>query len=273
MKMKTGLLAAALAGVASLGAHSVQAIELTHVQKKLDQFMEYNSCTEASRTSQFPSVFLYFKAKNTEMQNIDGAVIETDFSDFHITFDHDKGEYFYRDIFSKERHYEQLHKLCEDGTCTFNMVTYPNIIFPKAADNEDIRIKFLNKAGKEISESKVNVGSYDAYAFEDQLIPFEAFMEDGKIMVTKLPSKHTDQYYTAGLHIGLGGKKHEIDVVVNKQQIEEGLLLSYPKYSDVSYLGIYMEPNNYDKSKGLANVENKIELYDQEKDFFETCKP
>lgn len=273
MKIRKGFATSIFAGATALATYSAQAIELTRVQKKLDQFQEYNSCSEESRTSQFPSVFLHLKSDNASIRRIDKAIIETDFSDFAVSFDHEKGEYFYRDIFSKERHFEQIHKICDGNSCTFNVVVYPNILFPRGSDNSDVRIRFEDKHGTTIAENKVNIGPYDAYAFEDQLIPFEAHMEAGKIIVKKHLSEHKDNYYTAGLHIGLGDKKHEIDVVVNKQQMEEGILLSYPQYSDITYLGIYMEPSNYDKSGGLSRVENKIELFDQEKPFFNGCKP
>lgn len=273
MKLKTFAATTLLSSSMLLSSVSAHAVEMTRVQKKLDQFKELNSCTEESRESQFPSVFAYFEAKESVANSLDSAVVETDFSRFHVGFDHDKGEYFYQDIFGKDKHYEQLHKVCEDGKCSFNMVFYPKIIFPATADNADLRIKFLNDEGRVVGSSKLDVGDYNPYAFKDYLIPFDAYLEDGTIVVRKLPSEHEHDYYTAGLHIGLSDVKHEIDVVVNKQQIEEGVLLSYSSYSDVTYLGVYVEPSDYDDEKDVSKAENKIELYDVEKPFFEGCEP
>lgn len=262
-----------LVGAASFFSSFSNAIEIDSVQKKLDQFTEFNSCTEESRGSKFPSVFLNFSGNVNEISRIEKAVLKTDFSEFEIGFDHGKGEYFYSNIFGKDNHFEQLHKECKGYECKFNMVMYPNLVFPDGHDNTDINITFYDDKNKKITEVKRNIGRFDAFEFEDSLIPFEAYMEDKTIIVTKMPSNHKQMHYVVGLHIGLDGKKHEIDVVVNKNQAEEGVLIGYPGYSDVTYLGLYFEPSNYNDQKDVSEVENKIELYDSEKDFFKNCNP
>lgn len=273
MKFRTGFIATLMATAASVAAFSVSAIELERVQKKLDQFAEYNSCTEQSRSSQFASVFLYFNARNLDIANIGRAVLKTDFKEFDIGFDHAKGEYYYSDIFGKDKHYEQLHTECEGRQCAFNMVLYPKLAFPEGYDNTDITITFYDRKNNKVTEIKRDIGRIDSYEFEADLIPFEAYMENQTIAVRKLPSKHQQEHYVVGLHIGLDNKKHEIDVVVNKNQAEEGVLLGYPGYSNVTYLGVYFEPSDYDGKKDVSRVENKVELYDSEKKFFEGCTP
>lgn len=274
MKIRKGIAGALIAVAASMASLSANAgIELDRVQKKLDQFTEYNSCTDEVRSSKFASVFLYFNAENLEIANIGRAVIETDFSEFEVGFNHRKGEYYYSNIFGKEQHYEQLHTSCKGRDCSFNMVIYPKIFFPEGYDNTDVRITFYDQKNEKISTSKRNIGNFDERAFEKDLIPFQAYMEDQTIMVRKLPSNHKAEQYVVGLHVGFDGVKHEIDVVVNRNQAEEGVLVGYPGYSNVTYLGIYLEPSDYDDEKNISRVESKIELYDSEKEFFQSCKP
>ena len=273
MKFRTGFFSTIIASAAAIAAFSANAIELERVQKKLDQFAEHNSCTEETRSSQFASVFLHFNASSEDVSRIGRAVLKTDFEEFEIGFDHEKGEYHYSDIFGKEKHFEQLHTECESGSCDFNMVMYPKLAFPDGFDNTDVRMTFYDQDNKRITDFKRNIGAFDAYAFEADLIPFEAFMEDKTIVVRKLPSEHEYEHYVVGLHIGIDGKKHEIDVVVNKDQASEGVLLGYPGYSNITYLGVYFEPSHYEDGLDVSRVENKVELYDSEKDFFKSCKP
>lgn len=273
MKIRTSVFSILMSGFATMMAFSANAIELTTVQKKLDQFKEVNSCTGKSRGSQFPSVFLYFDSKNTEIFKIDRAVLKSDFSEFEIGFDHKKEEYFYKNIFGKDKHYEQIHKICDSESCQFNMIVYPEIVFPEDHDNTDIQLTFYDKDNNVISKVEQNIGRFDPYEFRSELVPFDAYMENGVVVARKLPSDHPYEHYVVGLHIGLDGKKQEIDVVVNKNQAEEGVIIGYPGYSDIDYIGVYFEKNQYDDHSLKSTVENKIELYDAEKEFFKNCEP
>lgn len=263
----------ALFGAVFLYSSFSIAVELDGVQKKLEQVKEFNSCTEASSVSKTTSVILRFSSNVNEIPKIKKAVLSSNFSEFEIGFDHEKAEYFYSDILGKEKHVETLNKECSEYSCKFNVVMYPHVVFPENHDNTEISMTFYDEKNKKINEIKQNIGRFGKFEFEDELVPFDAYMEDKTIIVTKMPSDHVQPYYIVGLHFGLDDKRHKIDVVVNENQAEQGVLIGYPRYGDLTYLAVDFEPSDYSNAERGSIVENKVKLYDSEKDFFKNCTP
>lgn len=241
-----------------------------------DFFTSINSCTDEVIEGDFVAVFATFPSSNIKQSDIksfkfkvkglevDGVVVDSD-------------KYYYKDVFGKQRHYEQFNSsdfISYGGGFTF--VFYPSVFLGVSTNDldslelelylHDGRVLDYRYADRLKSPNEGKFKSEHRYVFDAEYR--NGFIES-RLLSNQVGKVAIDYHYS------FGGNKVTQGYVVSANDARRGVsfrvsdLKGY-KEGTLTYLGVYYESGDDMKLTPVEVVtfpvvENKVELYDSTK--------